>query len=293
MTIRNLDATLAPSSIALIGASSRDGSVGRVVLHNVISGGFGGRVYPVNPKYDEVLGLRCYRQIADLPEAPDIAVVMTPAPTVPQIIAELGAKGTRTAVVLSAGLTPANGLRQQMLDAARPAMLRVIGPNTIGLVSPRVALNASFAHIMPPNGSLGLISQSGAIVSSVIDWATAGGIGFSQIFSLGDMADVDVGDALNLLAEDDKTSAILMYLESVPDPRKFMSAARAAACVKPVIAVKPGRHEQAAQAARTHTGALSGADRVVDAALRRAGIIRVRDLDDCSTQPPSRAGFRR
>lgn len=280
MTIRNLDATLAPSSIALIGASSRDGSVGRVVLHNVISGGFGGRVYPVNPKYDEVLGLRCYRQIADLPEAPDIAVVMTPAPTVPQIIAELGAKGTRTAVVLSAGLTPANGLRQQMLDAARPAMLRVIGPNTIGLLAPRVGLNASFTHIAPTFGRLGLISQSGAMVSSIVDWAAAEGIGFSQIYSVGDMADVDVGDCLNILATDDKTSAILMYLESVPAPRKFMSAARAAARIKPVIAVKPGRHAEAALAAATHTGALAGADRVIDAALRRAGIIRVNDLAD-------------
>src|SRR3569623_1562125 len=167
-----------------------------------------------------------------------------------------------------------------MLDAAGPHLLRIVGPNTIGLLSPRVSLNASFTHIAPLPGRLGLISQSGAIVSSIIDWAAAEGIGFSQIFSLGDMADVDVGDCLDMLASDEKTSAILMYLESIPATRKFMSAARAAARIKPVIAVKPGRHREAAVAAASHTGALAGTDRVIDAAFRRAGIIRVDDLAD-------------
>ena len=280
MTIRNLDATLAPQSIAIVGASPRDGSVGRVVLENIVAGGFSGRVYAVNPKYDEVLGTRCYRTIAQLPEPPDLAIVVTPAPTVPGIISELGILGTKVAVVVSAGVGTADGLRQKMLDAARPHLLRVIGPNTIGLLSPRAKLNASFVHVAPQLGHLGLISQSGAMVSSIVDWAAAEGIGFSQIYSLGDMADVDVGDCLNMLAADDHTSAIIMYLESIPDARKFMSAARAAARIKPVIAVKPGRHAEAAKAAATHTGALAGADRVVDAALRRAGIIRVNDLDD-------------
>ena len=280
MTIRNLDATLAPQSIAIVGASPRDGSVGRVVLENIVAGGFSGRVYAVNPKYDEVLGTRCYRTIAQLPEPPDLAIVVTPAPTVPGIISELGIVGTKVAVVVSAGVGTADGLRQKMLDAARPHLLRVIGPNTIGLLSPRAKLNASFVHVAPQLGHLGLISQSGAMVSSIVDWAAAEGIGFSQIYSLGDMADVDVGDCLNMLAADDHTSAIIMYLESIPDARKFMSAARAAARIKPVIAVKPGRHAEAAKAAATHTGALAGADRVVDAALRRAGIIRVNDLDD-------------
>jgi len=280
VTIRNLDRTLAPASIALIGASAREGSVGRVVLRNVLADGFAGKVFPVNLKYDEIAGRKCFRRIADLPEAPDIAIVMTPAPTVPGIVAELGAKGTKVAVILSAGLTEASGLKQQMLDAAQPHLLRIIGPNTIGLLAPRARLNASFTHIAPSMGRLGLISQSGAMVSSIVDWAAAEGIGFSQIYSLGDMADVDVGDCLNQLAADDATSAILMYLESIPAPRKFMSAARAAARIKPVIAVKPGRHAEAAKAAATHTGALAGADRVVDAALRRAGIIRVDDLAD-------------
>ena len=280
MTIRNLDQTLAPSSIALIGASPREGSVGHVVLRNVVAGGFTGRVYPVNLKYDEIGGIKCYRRIAELPEVPDVAVVMIPGPRVPGLIAEIAARGTRVAVVLSAGMTAASGLRQQMLDAARPSGLRIIGPNTIGLLSPRVGLNASFTHLTPAMGPLGLISQSGAIVSSIVDWAAAEGIGFSQIYSLGDMADADVGDCINLLAADDRTAAILMYLETLPAPRKFMSAARAAARIKPVIAVKPGRHAEAAKAAATHTGALAGADRVIDAVLWRAGVIRVDDLAD-------------
>jgi acetyltransferase len=280
MTIRNLDTAFSPRSVAVIGASEREGSVGRMVLANIIGAGFEGAIYPVNLKYEEVLGLRCYRRIADLPDAPDLAVIMTPPDTVPGLVADLAAKGTRLAVVLTAGIGATHGLRQSMLDAARPKLLRLIGPNTIGLISPRAKLNASFAHIMPARGRLGLISQSGAIVSSVIDWAAAEGIGFSEVFSLGDMADVDVGDCLNVLAADTETDAILIYLESISDARKFMSAARAASRIKPVIALKPGRHAEAAKAAMTHTGALAGADRVVDAALRRAGIIRVNDLDD-------------
>ena len=280
MTVRNLDLAFHPRSIAVVGASDRVGSVGEVVLRNIIAGGFAGGVYPVNPRHTSLAGLPCYPRAADLPEAPGLAVIITPPETVPGLIGEFGARGTRLAVVITAGIGVEGGLRQRMLDAARPYLLRVIGPNTIGLLSPRAALNASFVHIAPAMGKLGLISQSGAMVSSIIDWAAASGIGFSQVFSLGDMADVDVGDALNLLATDDKTSAILMYLESIPAPRKFMSAARGAARLKPVIAVKPGRHAEAARAAHTHTGALAGADRVIEAALQRAGIIRVLDLDD-------------
>ena len=268
MTIRNLDLALAPRSVALIGASERPNSVGRVVLENVLHG-FEGAIYPVNLKYDAVLGTKCFRRVADLPEIPDLAVIMTPATTVPGLIADLGELGCKTAVVLSAGLREGNGLRQAMLDAARKHTLRVIGPNTIGLLAPRAKLNASFAHLTPERGRLGLVSQSGAIVSSMIDWAVAEGVGFSQIFSLGDMADVDIGDCLDLLAQDDQTDAILLYVEAITNPRKFMSAARAASRIKPVIAVKPGRHIEAANAAATHTGALAGANRIVDAVLHR------------------------
>jgi acetyltransferase len=197
---------------------------------------------------------------------------------VPGVVAELGARGVKAAVVITAGLNDRNGLRQQMLDAAKPHLLRILGPNTVGLMIPPLKLNAGFAHMAAAPGDIALLSQSGAIATSLIDWAAGRGIGFSHIVSLGDMADVDVADYIDMLAGDGKTRAIMLYLESVPHPRKFMSAARAASRIKPVIAIKPGRHEQAAKAAATHTGALSGADRVVDAALRRAGILRVEGL---------------
>ncbi|MGB3830332.1 MAG: bifunctional acetate--CoA ligase family protein/GNAT family N-acetyltransferase [Mesorhizobium sp.] len=280
MTIRNLVHAFRPASVAVIGASMREGSIGRVVFDNVLAGGFEGEVWPVNPKHESIGGRRCYARIADIPGTPDLAVIVTPAATVPGLVHELGEKGTRAAVVISAGLTKKNGLAQEMLDAARPHLLRIIGPNTVGLMIPPLKLNASFAHMAAEPGGIALLSQSGAIATSLIDWAADNGVGFSQIVSLGDMADVDVGDCLDMLAGDAATRAIVMYLESIPNPRKFLSAARAAARLKPIIAVKPGRHAEAAKAAATHTGALSGADRVVDAALRRAGILRVGGLAD-------------
>lgn len=280
MTIRNLEFAVRPKSVAVLGASSRKGSVGRVVLENIRSGGFQGPVWPVNPKYDEIAGQRCYPQASELPAAPDLAIVATPADTVPGLIGELGATGCRAAVVITAGLTRENGLRQAMLDAARPHLFRIIGPNTVGLMIPPLNLNAGFAHMAARPGNIALLSQSGAIATSLIDWAEDNNVGFSHIVSLGDMADVDVADWLDLLAGDYRTRAIVMYLESIANPRKFMSAARAAARMKPVIAIKSGRHEQAAEAAATHTGALSGADRVVDAALRRAGVLRVQGLGE-------------
>lgn len=278
MTIRNLEIALHPRSVAVIGASDRQGSVGRVVINNIVTGGFDGEIWPVNPKHDEIAGRRCYGRVEDIPGVPDLAVIATPPSTVPEIIRQLGEKGTRTAVVITAGLNGDNGLRQAMLDAAKPFLFRIIGPNTVGLMVPAAKLNASFAHMAVRPGGVALLSQSGAIATSLIDWAADKSIGFSHIVSLGDMADVDVGDCLDLLAGDAKTHAIVMYLESIPHPRKFMSAARAAARLKPVVVIKPGRHAEAAKAAATHTGALSGADRVVDAALRRAGILRVQGL---------------
>ena len=278
MTIRNLEFAVRPRSLAVFGASGRAGSVGRIVMENIVTGGFPGAIWPVNPKYDEVAGRRCYHDAAALPGVPDLGVIVTPAATVPGIIADLGARGCRAAVVITAGLTRENGLRQKMLDAARPHLFRIIGPNTLGLMIPPAKLNAGFAHMAAEPGTIALLSQSGAIATSLIDWAADNGVGFTHIVSLGDMADVDVGDWLDLLAGDAKTRAIVMYLETVTNPRKFMSAARAAARIKPVIAVKAGRHEAAAKAAATHTGALSGADRVIDAALSRAGILRVEGL---------------
>ena len=292
MTIRNLEGAARPNSVAIIGASPRPGSVGGIVLSNVVEGGFEGTVWPVNPKHREIAGMACYRRVADLPEAPDLAVIVTPPHTVPGLISELAEKGTRVAVVITAGLNTENGLRQKMLDAARPHTFRIIGPNTVGLIVPPAKLNASFAHMAPATGGLALLSQSGAIATSLIDWAADEGLGFSHIVSLGDQADVDVGDYLDMLAGDAATKAILLYLESIPNPRKFISAARAAARLKPVIAIKSGRHEAAAKAAATHTGALSGADRVVEAALRRAGILRVKGLGSLFDAAETLARFR-
>lgn len=292
MTIRNLTPAFRPQSIALVGASEREGSVGAVIVRNVLAAGFEGPVFPVNPKHDQVMGLRCYRRAADLPMPPDLAVIMTPPRTVPGIVAELGAVGCKGAVVITAGVDRASGLREATLLAARPSNLRLLGPNTIGILSPAVKLNASFAHLAALPGRLGLISQSGAIVSTILDWAATQQVGFSQVLSLGDMADVDVGDCINWLAADRQTSAILMYLESIPDARKFVSAARAASRFKPLICIKPGRHEAAAKAALTHTGSLAGDDKVVAAALKRSGIIRVDDLEDLFQAAEVTARFR-
>ena len=292
MTIRNLEHAVRPRSVAVFGASTREGSVGRVVIDNIVDGGFAGDIWPVNPKYRKVAGLKCYPDARRLPGVPDLAVIVTPAQTVPGIVAELGDKGCRAGVVITAGLTGENGLRQAMLDAARPNLFRIIGPNTVGLMIPPVKLNAGFAHMAASPGNIALLSQSGAIATSLVDWAADNGIGFSHIVSLGDMADVDVGDWLDMLAGDATTSAVVMYLETIPNARKFMSAARAASRMKPVIAIKSGRHEAAAKAAATHTGALSGADRVVDAALQRAGILRVDGLAELFDAAEITARFR-
>jgi acetyltransferase len=280
MTIRNLEFAFQPKSVALMGASDQPGSVGLTVLRNLRTGGFAGPIWMVNPNHAEVGGTRCYPNAASLPEAPDLAIVATPAETVPAIITELGGKGTRAAVVLTAGLTRANGLRQAMLDAAKPFLMRLVGPNCLGLFVPKIGLNASFAHIHPSAGHLALLSQSGAVASAALDWAASHDIGFSHVVSLGDMADVDVGDMLDYLSAEAGTTAILIYIETITNPRKFLSAARVAARAMPVLVIKAGRNAAAAKAAATHTGALSGNDQVVSAAFKRAGLLRVDNLQE-------------
>jgi acetyltransferase len=277
MTIRNLEALFAPASVALVGASARAGSVGRIVASNLREGGFAGDIRLVNPRHASIDGAPCFPSVSALPRAPDLGVVATPPETVPGVIADLARHGTRAAVVITAGLDA--GLRQRMLEAARPACLRVLGPNCLGLVLPKLGVNASFAHRMPLKGDLAFLSQSGALVTAVIDWAHARGIGFSKVVSMGEMADVDFGDTLDYLAGDPESRAILLYVEQVTHAAKFMSAARRAARAKPVIVLKSGRHEAGAKAAASHTGALSGSDAVYDAAFRRAGLVRVSDLD--------------
>ena len=279
MSSHHLEYLLAPQSLAVIGASDRPGSVGAQVWRNLMSGGFRGPTWPVNLRRETVAGLRAYASIEQLPAAPDLAVICTPASSVPGLIADLGARGTRAAVVLSAGLDAAAAgggtLGAAMLQAARRHALRILGPNCIGLIVPGIGLNASFAHLGARPGGIAFVAQSGALTTAMLDWAQGAAVGFSHCISLGNAADVDFGDLLDYLGRDPRTRAILLYIESITGARKFMSAARAAARNKPVIAVKAGRTGEAARAATSHSGALAGADAVYEAALRRAGMLRV------------------
>jgi acetyltransferase len=281
MSTYRLDRLFAPRSVAVVGASPRERSPGRAVLRNMIAGGFPGRVHLVNPDHPEIDGKAAVASVAALPETPDLAVIAVPPAAVAETVAAAAAKGVAAAIIITAGLGHGSGsLADQALAAARPHGLRLVGPNCLGVMVPAAKLNASFASRMPARGDLALISQSGAIVAGMVEWATQRAIGFSAVVSIGDQADVDLGDLLDYFANDRATRAILLYVESIKDARKFMSAARAAARAKPVIGIKAGRHAQAARAAATHTGALAGSDAVYDAAFRRAGLLRVRDLDD-------------
>ena len=290
MSIRHLHFMFEPASVAVIGASSRPGSVGATVWHNLREGGFAGPRWAVNPKHREIDGERAFARVADLPAAPDLAVICTPPASVAGLIAELGARGTRAAVVLTAGLSREQ--KQAMLDAAKVHLLRILGPNGLGLLSPAIGLNASFAHASVAPDGLAFVSQSGALVSAMIDWARGRGIGFSRFVSLGEQADIDFGDMLDWLASDAPTRSVLLYVESLSTARKFMSAARAAARNKPVLVVKAGRSAAGQQAAASHTGALAGSDLVIDAAIRRAGMLRVDTLDDLFVAAETLAHFR-
>lgn len=280
MTIRNLAPLLDPRHIAVVGGSDRAGSLGAIVLGNMIAGGFSGRIYAVNPHPVERPRAIWVASVEALPEAPDLAIVVTPAASVPGIVAALGERGTRCAVVLSAGLTDATGLKAAMLDAARPYHLRIVGPNCLGIMAPHAGLDATFARTPARPGRLALISQSGALVTAVLDWAQTRNIGFSGVVSAGDMADVDLGDLVDLFAEDPATDAILLYIEGVTDAAEFLSAARAAAHRKPVIAIKAGKSPAAAQATLSHTGALAGSYDVYRAAFGRSGIVLVETLPE-------------
>jgi acetyltransferase len=290
MSIRHLDHFFDPASIAVIGASARPGSVGATVWRNVREGRFLGPRWAVNPRHATLDGEPCHPDVRSLPAAPELAVICTPPATVPALVAELGARGTRAAVVLSAGFDAAT--KTSMLNAARPHLLRILGPNCLGLLVPHLGLNASFAHTGAEPGSLAFVSQSGALVTAMLDWARGRGIGFSHFVSLGEHADVDFGDMLDWLATCPRTRSVLMYAESVEGARKFMSAARAAARNKPVLIVKAGRSAQGAAAAASHTGALAASDLVLDAAIRRAGMLRVDTLRELFDAAQTLAHFR-
>jgi acetyltransferase len=281
MSTYRLDRLFAPRSVAVVGGSPRATSPGRVVLKNLRSAGFPGAVYLVNPHYNSIEGIAAVKSLTALPQTPDVVVIAVPPAAVPGVVRDAAAKGTAAAIILTAGLAHGPGsLAEQCRQTARAAGLRLIGPNCLGVLAPPAKLNASFTASTPQSGDLCLISQSGAIATGLVEWAALRGIGFSGIVSIGDAIDVDLADLLDHFALDRNTRAILLYIESVTDARKFMSAARAAARAKPVLVIKSGRHAAGAKAAMTHTGALAGSDAVYDAAFRRAGFIRALDLDE-------------
>lgn len=284
MTIRNLDALFGPKSVAVAGASKTPGSLGAVLARNLYNSGFDGPIMPVNPRHESVEGVLTYPDASALPLVPDLAVIATPPASVPGLVASFAERGARAAVVITAGFGERNtdgpALRRAMLDAARPHTMRIAGPNCLGVMVSGIGLNASFAHCAPRTGGLAVVAQSGAVLASLLDWAATRGIGFSHCVSLGDMCDVDFGDMLDYLATEVGVRAVLLYVEAVTQARKFMSAARRAARIKPVVVVKAGRYAAGARAAASHTGALAGLDAAYDAAFRRAGMLRVVDTGE-------------
>jgi acetyltransferase len=271
---------LAPRSVALVGATEREGTLGAIVYRNLAAGGLRGGLYPVNPKHREIFGQRAYARLSELPQAPDLAVIVTPARTVPGIIEDAGAARIRAAVILTSGFgeTGAEGraLQDKVLAAAKRGGVRLLGPNCIGVMRTDCGLNATFARTPALAGNLALVSQSGAMCGAILDWAHSAQVGFTSVVSLGGAIDVDFGEVLDFLVADQRTDAIVMYVEGIRDARRFLSALRAAARVKPVVALKVGRYASGSRAASSHTGALVGSDAVFDAALRRAGTVRVK-----------------
>ncbi len=279
-----LEAIFRPRSVAVIGATEKTGSVGRDVLWNLISSPFGGTVFPVNPNRGSVLGVKAYPNLAAIPDPVDLAVIVTPATSAPGLVAECAEHGVRGVIIISAGfreIGPEGAeLERRVLAEARAAGIRVVGPNCLGVMNPVAGLNATFAAGMAPRGSVGFISQSGALLTAVLDWSGREGVGFSSVVSLGSMLDVGWGDVITYLGDDPNTKSILIYMETIGDARAFLSAAREVALTKPIIVIKPGRTAQAAKAAASHTGSLTGSDEVLDAAFRRVGVLRVDRISD-------------
>ncbi|MEM1109261.1 MAG: bifunctional acetate--CoA ligase family protein/GNAT family N-acetyltransferase [Planctomycetota bacterium] len=285
MSVRNLERVFNPQRVAIVGASDNPSSVGFAVLNNMIGGGFQGVVYPVNPKREAVQGIAAYQDLTQLPNVPDLVVICTPAFTVPAIVRSAVELGVKAICVISAGFREAGPegveLENQVLaEIAKGDGVRLIGPNCLGVIVPEIGLNASFTVGTPAPGNIAFITQSGALGTSVLDWAIRKGIGFSKFVSVGNMAEADFADLIDYFGQDSGTDAILVYIESIANARAFVSAARAFTKTKPIIAYKAGRFAESAAAAASHTGALMGADDVHDAAFQRAGIERVYEIDD-------------
>jgi len=281
---QRLEVIFSPKSVAVIGATDKAGSVGRTIIYNLITNPFGGTVYPVNPNHNAILGVKAYQSMATVPDPVDLAVIVTPATTVPQVMSECVAAGVKGAIVISAGFKEVGAqgaaLETQVLEQARRGHMRVIGPNCLGVMRPYTGLNATFAAGMARPGNVAFISQSGALCTAVLDWSFRENVGFSAFISIGSMLDVGWGDLIDYLGDDPRTQSIVIYMESIGDARAFISAAREVALNKPIIVIKAGRSEAAARAAASHTGALTGADDVLDAAFRRCGVLRVNGISD-------------
>ena len=279
-----LDAIFAPETIAVIGATENPGSVGRTILENLQKGKFPGTLYPVNPKRDTVLGLKAYPSITAVPTVPDLAVIITPPPTVPGIIKDCAKMGVPGAIIISAGFkeigAPGVELERQVLAEARKGNMRIVGPNCLGVMVPNGQFNATFAADMARPGSVGFISQSGALCTAILDWSLKGNVGFSAFVSLGSMLDVGWGDLIYHLGDDPNTKSIVIYMETIGDAGAFLSAAREVALTKPIIVIKPGRTAAAAKAAASHTGSLTGSDEVLQAAFQRVGVLRVETISE-------------
>jgi acetyltransferase len=283
-TTHPLRSIFSPQNVAVIGATEKAGSVGRTILQNLISSPFGGTVFPVNPKRSSLLGIKAYPTIKDVPDPVELAVIVTPAPSIPSLIGECIQAGVKGAIIISAGfkeIGPEGAkLEEQILEQTQKSGIRIVGPNCLGVMNPISGLNATFAAGMAHKGSVAFISQSGALCTAVLDWSFKATVGFSSFVSIGSMLDVDWGDLIYYLGDDPYTESIVIYMESIGDARSFLSAAREIALSKPIIVIKPGRTEGAARAAASHTGSLTGSDEVLEAAFRRAGVLRVDSIRD-------------
>ena len=279
-----LDAIFAPDSVAVVGASEKPGSVGRTLLWNLVSNPFGGTIFPVNPKRDSVLGIEAYKSVSGIEADVDLAVIATPAPTVPGIVEECGEAGVEGLIIVSAGFREVGEegaeLEHDIRRIAREYDIRIVGPNCLGVMRPPNGLNATFAGSMANTGDVAFVSQSGALLTSILDWSFRENVGFSAFVSIGSMLDVDWGDMITHLGDDPQTESIVLYMESIGNARSFLSAARDVAQSKPIIVIKAGRTEAAAEAAASHTGTLTGSDAVLNAAFRRSGVLRVDDIND-------------
>ena len=271
-----------PKTVAVIGASERENSVGSVIFRNILDSGYKGRLYPINPKHESIHGIATYKSIEDIGARVELAVIATRPKTVPEIVEQCGRSGIKNIIIISAGFSESGhtgaALERKTMEIARSYGVRVLGPNCLGIIRPEIGLNATFARVTASVGNLALVSQSGAICSAVLDWAASNKVGFSSVISLGSTADVDFGEILDYLVYDNRTHYILLYIEGIRNSRRFMSALRSAARIKPIILLKAGRHAAGSAAVQVHSGMLTGSDIVFDAAIRRSGVVRVKTI---------------